>query len=95
MTTDEKDFLQSQFKAIHEKLDLSVAPIKSDVVEIKTTIGLHTEKITTLELFKEGHQAHHLEQHNSIRDKKDSKKFYWEILVGSGLVGYILFHYLG
>jgi hypothetical protein len=84
MTSDEKDFLKQQFKAVHEKLDLTIEPVKSEVIEIKAKVGLHDEKISILELFKEGHQTHHLEQQKSKIDKIQSRRFYWEILVGSG-----------
>lgn len=72
--------IAEQIKSIDQKLDLVVGPVKEDVDSIKAKVDKHAEDITTLKEFKEGHQREH-EEGNARR------RFNWEILVGSGIIG--------
>lgn len=72
--------IAEQIKAIDQKLDLVVGPVKEDVTEIKGKVDDHADRIKSLEGFKEGHQREHEE--GTAR-----RRFNWEILVGSGIIG--------
>lgn len=95
MTAEDRDLITAGFKNINEKIDLVIHPIKEDVTEIKSTVGIHTDKINTLELFKEGHQTFHSTASENAKEKKESKRFYWEILVGSGFIGILIIYFMG
>lgn len=86
MSPDEKELITTGFKNLNEKIDLIIHPVKQDVVDLKSITNIHTEKINILELFKEGHQIHHMENKEFASEKKNDRKFYWEIIAGSGVI---------
>lgn len=72
-----------QIKAIDQKLDLVVGPVKEDVSDLKKKVDSHGDKLTALESFKEGHQREH-------EDGVSRKRFNWEILASAGIIGGVL-----
>lgn len=86
MTTEQIENLahiSEQIKAIDQKLDLIVKPIKDDVLDIKKKVENHADRIQTLESFKEGHQRDHSEG-------MERRRFNWEIIIGSGIIGAVI-----
>ena len=75
--------ISEQIKSIDQKLDLIVKPIQDDVYDIKKKIDSHSGRIQTLESFKEGHQMEH-------REGIDRRRFNWEIIIGSGIIGAVI-----
>lgn len=86
LTKEDKDFISAQFETVHQKIDLIIDPVKSDVAELKINCADHTTRIVTLENFKEGHQQSHA-------SSESKRRFNWEmiasVLVGSGVIGFI------
>ena len=95
MTADEKDLITAGFKSLNEKMDLMIRPVKQDLSDVKVVVSSHAEKIGVLELFKEGHQQHHLSEYENKKFKTESKRFYWEILAGSGVISVVLYFLIG
>ena len=99
MTPDEKELITTGFKNLNEKIDLMIHPVKQDVTDIKITVGNHADKINVLELFKEGHQQHHISEYENRKHKTESSRFNWEIIVGfvagSGVVSAVLYKIMG
>lgn len=99
MTVDEKELITTGFKNLNEKIDLMIHPVKQDLSDVKIVVSSHADKINILELFKEGHQQHHVSEYENKKLKTDSKRFYWEIIVGfvagSGVVSAVLYKIIG
>lgn len=83
MTQEERDFIAEQFKSVHQKLDLTINPVKEDVTDIKAKVEYHSGEIIELKEFKKGHQEHH-------RERTESRRFNWEIIASSGILGGIM-----
>jgi len=75
--------IAEQIKGLGDKMDAIIAPMKEDVSELKGKVDRHSEEIVTLKEFKEGHQREHEE--NTAR-----RRFNWEIIAGSGIIGGIM-----
>jgi hypothetical protein len=95
MTTEEKEFLAEQFKNMNEKMDLLILPVKSDITNLKDTVHNNTIKINTLELFKEGHQQHHVTDADNKKAEISTKRWNWEIIAGSGIISGMFFYLFG
>lgn len=87
MTSEEREFIASQFKSVNEKLDLMITPVREDITKIEEIQQDHGVRIGTLEQFKEGHQEAHKTEEKNTRSAIESHRFNWEILAASGIVG--------
>ena len=72
--------IAERIDGLSDKMDAIIAPVKEDVSELKKKVDSHGDKLTALESFKEGHQREH-------EDGVSRRRFNWEILAASGVIG--------
>ena len=86
MTAEETTMIKDGFQNLNEKMDLVISPIKDGVTKIEAVQIIHSDKIGTLELFKEGHQTFHATEDSHYLYSTKARRFYWEFILAAAAI---------
>ena len=95
MTPEETiTFVTKQLESLNDKIDNLITPVKESVVNVKAIVDSHTIDIIDLRIKNEGHQQFHKTESENRKERRKDRRFYWEILLGSGGIMGILVYFL-